>query len=75
MLTKKTGSERFAKVLMKLTPVVEQSNKIDTPRLPSQSSFLKELSSRSDKSTKYTSQLEPQTPRPMDESRAIKILL
>lgn len=56
MLTKKTGGERFAKVLMKLTTGESESRK-ETQRPPSQTSFLQEFSSRSDNSTRYTSQL------------------
>ena len=55
MLSKKNDNERFSKVLNKLTSA---SDKTEQQRpLSSQNSFLQDLSMRSDKSTKYGSQI------------------
>lgn len=56
MLSKKNDSERFSKVLMKLNPV--HNDKIEPQRpASSHNSFLQDFSVRSDKSTKYGSQI------------------
>jgi hypothetical protein len=76
MLSKKGESDRFSKVLQKLNPPAE---KPEPYKLPEQSSFLHEYSVRSEKSTKYGSQIEARSTStsapPMDEPRAIKLLL
>lgn len=76
MLLKKGESDRFSKVLQKLNPPAERP---DPQKLPEQSSFLHDYSVRSEKSTKYGSQIEARststTGQLMDESRAIKLLL
>jgi hypothetical protein len=76
MLLKKGESDRFSKVLQKLNP---PTDKVEPQKLPEQSSFLHDFSVRSEKSTKYGSQIEARststTGQQMDESRAIKLLL
>ena len=73
MLSKKTDSDRFSKVLTKLNST---SDKTEPQRPPSsQNSFLQDLSIRSEKSTKYGSQIEARSVQQMDESRALKLLL
>ena len=73
MLSKKNDSERFSKVLSKLNTT---SDKTEPGRAPSaQTSFLQDLSMRSDKSTKYGSQIEARSVHQMDEPRALKLLL
>jgi|JI6StandDraft_1071083.scaffolds.fasta_scaffold2313708_1 hypothetical protein len=73
MLSKKNDSERFSKVLSKLNST---SEKTEQQRPPStHNSFLQDLSMRSDKSTKYGSQIEARSVNQMDESRALKLLL
>lgn len=76
MLLKKGESDRFSKVLQKLNPPVE---KTESQKIPEQSSFLHDYSVRSEKSTKYGSQIEARststTGQPMDVARAIKLLL
>jgi len=54
MLTKRNESERFAKVLTKLNTGSEKS---ETQKHSNQTSFLQDMSMRSDKSTKYGSQI------------------
>lgn len=74
MLSKRNEGDRFAKVLQKLH--TEKSEKIEQPKPPSvQTSFLQDYSMRSDKSTKYGSQIEARSTAPMDESRAVKCLM
>lgn len=75
MLSKKNDNDRFSKVLQKLNPPFE---KLEPQKQQEQSSFLQDFSVRSDKSTKYGSQIEARsssTNYQMDESRAIKLLL
>ena len=56
MLSKRTESDRFVKVLTKLHS--EKSEKTEPPKPPSaQTSFLQDYSMHSDKSTKYGSQI------------------
>lgn len=75
MLSKRTDTERFSKVLNKLTST---SEKTEPQRPPSsQNSFLQDLSIRSEKSTKYGSQIEGRSGsvNHMDEPKALKLLL
>ena len=76
MLSKKVESDRFSKVLMKINSSQEKPEPNKPPS--SQNSFLQDFSLRSDKSTKIGSQADTRSPQqiqPMDQSRAIKILL
>jgi hypothetical protein len=75
MLSKKNDNDRFSKILQKLNPPIER---LEPQKQQEQSSFLQDFSVRSDKSTKYGSQIEARsssTNYQMDESRAIKLLL
>jgi len=55
MITQKTDGERFVKMLMKVNSTSDKNDKIETTS--SQNSFLKDLSIRSEKSTKYASNI------------------
>lgn len=74
MLSKKNDNERFSKVLNKLNSTSEKTEQ-QRPPSSSQNSFLQDLSMRSDKSTKYGSQIEARSVNQMDEPRALKLLL
>lgn len=56
MITQKTDSERFVKMLMKVNSTSDKNDKIETPS--SHNSFLKDMSIRSEKSTKYGSNID-----------------
>lgn len=56
MISKRNEGERFAKALTKLNS--EKTERSEQPKTPSaQTSFLQDYSMRSDKSTKYGSQI------------------